>query len=192
MVREKLPERPESVPLFATVLRSFRNEFAHASRVDRSMRSVDVMTDIIRQAFDQALRENGFKKVGGSWYLDQDETVLVANLQKSSYSVKFYVNLAVWFKVLGAAHAPKERLCHLRQRLEGLADESIIGAYDGEISTISDADRVKLIRSSMEEIGIPFLLACRTLALAKKQVRARKLADAIVLKELKELMARPS
>ena len=41
------------------------------------------MSEPIRALFDKTLREQGFKKAGGSWYSDRPETVLVANLQKS-------------------------------------------------------------------------------------------------------------
>jgi hypothetical protein len=144
---------------------------------------------IIKQAFDESLKKHGFKKKSGSWYLNCDEAVLVANLQKSDFSDRYFVNLAIWFKTLGEADFPKEHHCHIRLRLVRVAGLDIDAAFDATNGALSDDDRRRQILSSMELLGIPFLHSCATVASAAQQFSAGRLSHAFIHKKVRELFS---
>jgi hypothetical protein len=144
--------------------------------------------DLIKQTFREALKAQGFKEKGGSWYEECDETILVANLQKSDFSDRYFINLAVWFKQLGKADYPKEHHCHLRIRLKRVAASDIDLALDANKGDLSDEDRQAQIRAAMEQIGIPFRRSCSTLASAAEQFAAGRLTHGFVHKHLRELL----
>jgi hypothetical protein len=120
------------------------------------------MSRVIQQSFDAALKEAGFQKTAGSWYLDGTDAILVANLQKSNYGDQYYVNLAVWVKALGAAKFPKEHKCHIRLRLESLVGSDAVRCFDAEDTSFDETTRRSSIKSIVEEHAIPLLKSCST------------------------------
>jgi hypothetical protein len=146
------------------------------------------MKSAIIQTVDKVLRAHGFSKSGATWHRDEEETTLVVNLQKSQYSDKFYVNLAVWLKALGNETNPKEHKCHIRGRLDAVAGDAAETLFDCENTTLSDVDRAKAIESSLTDHAIPFLLECRSVALLNKQLKRGKLNRFFVVKEVNELV----
>src|SRR5262245_58564158 len=107
------------------------------------------MNQIITNAFEESLKTEGFVKRSGTWYLNREQTLLVANLQKSQYGDKYYINLAVWMKKLGEQRFPKEHLCHIRLRLTSIVDGALEKALDGEDRSSSEMDRQVVIDGAM-------------------------------------------
>ena len=70
------------------------------------------MIENIVNVFEQSRGQAGFIKKGDSWYFNEAETILVANLQKSNFGKQYYVNLAVYVKQFG-----EERFSELRHDL---------------------------------------------------------------------------
>jgi hypothetical protein len=146
------------------------------------------MNQIIRNAFECALKARGFAKKSGSWYLEQPETVLVANLQKSQYGDQYYVNLAVAVKRLSSERFPKEHHCHVRVRLETLCDPLVQKALDGEDQSIPDERRYALIDAAKREHGLPLLDACASIDGITQTVANGQLEDALVHKDVRPLI----
>ena len=145
------------------------------------------MSEVIRKAFEIPLRESGFRKKSGSWYLDRDEAILVANLQKSQFSRAYYVNLAVWLKRFGEKDSPKEHLCHIRVRLTSLVDDRLSKALDSEDESISEDERREVIESTVRTKAIPFLEGLSTLDGVKTMVQKGHLTKAFVHKDINAL-----
>jgi uncharacterized protein DUF4304 len=79
----------------------------------------------IQTAFDEFGKSSGCTKKSGSWYRRSSETIVVLNLQKSQYAMRYYVNVAVWLLALGDTDAPKENKCHVRTRLTKLVPREL-------------------------------------------------------------------
>ena len=82
------------------------------------------IANIVQSTFDQFAKTLGARKKSGSWYLAGPDSIVVLNLQKSSYSSRYYINIGVWFTGLGLAKDPKPTHCHLQARAETLLEEA--------------------------------------------------------------------
>lgn len=71
---------------------------------------------ILVEAIGKPLKAAGFKKKANTWFLNNDETIAVLNLQRSSYGPQYYINVGLWLKPLGEVDIPKEHHCHIRCR----------------------------------------------------------------------------
>jgi len=117
---------------------------------------------IIQEAIDETLKEAGFHKKAGTWYLDGADTILVVNVQKSNYSDQYYVNLAIWVKAFGEARFPKENKCHIRLRLGSLVGNDAVKCFNAEETSFDDVTRYNLIKAVMKEHALPLLKSCGT------------------------------
>lgn len=144
----------------------------------------------IKHSFGTPLKAAGFVCKGDSWYLDCKQTVLVCNLQKSEYSEKYYVNLAVWLKGIEKEEVPfpREHKCHVRLRLRALVDEDSLRVFDVEGSPMPDDARHAGIVQLMNEHAIPFLQSCTTTVAILGLLHEGKLRQAFVHKRVKELV----
>lgn len=88
----------------------------------------------IQTTFARAMKNLGLTKKGSAWYLHNDETILVVELQKSNFGLIYFVNVAVWLRGLGETQFPKEQACHIRTRLGELVSdpERLAGLLDLE------------------------------------------------------------
>jgi Domain of unknown function (DUF4304) len=138
--------------------------------------------NIIQVTFDEFAKSAGFVKKSGSWYLRTPETVVVLNLQKSQYAVRYYVNVAIWLQALGHADAPKENHCHVRTRLDDLVPTEVEPRLTQllDITTsISEQQRREELLAVLNDHLLPLLRASATLKDLQsgdgKQVVARSL-----------------
>jgi hypothetical protein len=92
--------------------------------------------DEVQREFDAFGAAGGMLKQSGSWYRASDEVITVLNLQKSQYSLSYYVNVGFWLRALGAEKYPKENKCHIRLRLETLLPDR-----EEEIRALLDLER---------------------------------------------------
>lgn len=106
------------------------------------------MNNIIQDTFIAAMSSLGLTKKGNSWYLRSDETILVIELQKSNYSLRYFVNIAVWLLPLGMTKFPKEQACHIRTRLSQLVPES------DRLDTLLDIDQAISDPERKRELGL--------------------------------------
>ena len=149
-------------------------------------------SNAIKDAFTAAMKKAGFQKKSDGWYLDADDAILVANLQKSDDGDQYYVNLAVWLKALGEVAFPKEYQCHIRMRAWRLEPEQrkyLEGElFNLENPEISDATRRELVRSFLETKAIPFLRSCSTLRGLKQLYRENRLKGAAIMVRAQQIL----
>lgn len=92
--------------------------------------------DVIQTAFDEFMKAEGFRKQSGSWHRSTSDVVTVANLQRSQYSPRYYVNIGLWLRELGDAVAPKENKCHV-----GIRIGQLLGAQDdAQVNSLLDLE----------------------------------------------------
>lgn len=144
----------------------------------------------IKESFGTAIQAEGFKRMGGLWYRELPQTIVVTELQKSQYGDKYYVNLGVWIKEIGGPVFPKrESLCHIRCRLSNLVDESLDNAFDGNVPMEAE-DRASRIRKAIVDFGIPWLYANSTVEGIGEQIAGGQLSKAMVHVRAKDLVGR--
>jgi hypothetical protein len=146
------------------------------------------MDFVIQRAFEGPLKQEGFQKKSGSWYLNGFETVVVANLQKSNYGEQYYVNLAIWLKALGDDLFPKEHKCHIRLRLGSLVGQQPLRCFDMDDTSITEAARDTSIRTVVEREVIPFLKECSTLKGIRRHLDDGKLRSGFVHRQVLDLL----
>lgn len=74
--------------------------------------------DLLVAELAPILREAGFRKERSTWRRAEAETILVLNLQKSNWAENFFINLGVYFRMLGPEENPPSHRCHLNCRAE--------------------------------------------------------------------------
>lgn len=147
----------------------------------------------IKLGIDVALVDLGFLRKSNTWRLDLDETILVVDVQKSTYGAQYYVNLGILVKGLPMVREtlfPKENECHIRLRLEALMheEERYKRLLDLEDSSIGSDERRDQVRALVAGVAVPFLLECRTrLGIAEAHRRGR-LSHALVHRIVRELL----
>ncbi len=147
------------------------------------------MNTLIKNTVDKTFRSHGFHKKSGTWYRESEETMLVANLQKSQYSEVYYINIGVWVKALGGNALPKEHQCHIRVRLGSLAGKQSDKALNADDTSVSETERVVLILASIEQFGIPFMIANSSIPGIRNQLDSGNLSKALVHVKVKELVS---
>lgn len=155
--------------------------------MERQVGDVRPMNALVRKAFSGPLESQEFVRKSRTWYAEREETVLVAQIQPSSYGSSYYVNLAVYLKQLGDLRFPREEQCHIRIRLSSLAGGTVDRVLDFEHGSMDDVKRASVLRAAMLDHGIPFLEECSTLKGIRRAIRAKRLSDAFVHKEVKRL-----
>lgn len=85
--------------------------------------------DPIKAAVAKFCHAHGFTRRSNSWYLRQQETIVVLDLQRSQYGPQYYMNVALSLLPLGEVDAPGENQCQVRTRLSNVfpADAELIG-----------------------------------------------------------------
>ncbi len=78
--------------------------------------------DVLKLAVERVLRPEGFRRGGGGWYLEKNETTLIVWLEKLDCSRQWYIELGVYIRSLSSEPNPKIEHCHIRIRLNRLVD----------------------------------------------------------------------
>jgi hypothetical protein len=76
--------------------------------------------NLVQQLIDDFGKSHGFEKKHGTWYRRSAETTAILNLQKSQYSLRYYLNTGWWFVAISDEKFPKWHLAHIQDRVEGL------------------------------------------------------------------------
>lgn len=112
----------------------------------------------VQRVFDEFCRDAGFTKKSGTWYRRGDEIITMLTLQKSNYSVRYYVNVDLWFAAIDPATFPKHHHGHVNSRADHALDPFL---------TLDDADDPgdpAGLRNALDEHLLPVLAATATLA----------------------------
>lgn len=148
----------------------------------------------IKLGINSVLLSEGFQHKLGTWYRDQEESILVVNLQKSNFGEQYYINLGVLLKGPQAATVrlpPKEHECHVRLRVEAATpaeEQALTALLNLEDRSIDAADRERRVRALMADQALPFLLQCGTRAGLQEAHRDGKLKSAQVHKAVREAL----
>jgi hypothetical protein len=121
--------------------------------------------DVIQICFDDFAKSAGYEKKSGSWYRRSASVISILNLQKSQYSSRYFINIALWLLELGEEKYPKEQYCHLRSRIDAIFTD-----FESEINDLLDF-RVKMQdEQRLEQLDVilrrhlePLLLVTNTL-----------------------------
>lgn len=141
---------------------------------------------LIHDAISEASKSAGFTKKGENWYADRAETVLVINPQKSNYGQKYFLNLGVYFKLLGAKQTPKEFECHVRARVSQLAEEEAVEKTLDFEQPISPLERENQIVTFLRDKGLPFLEMCSSMEGVRAAYAGGQLSAFPLLRTLRE------
>ncbi len=136
--------------------------------MDLFLRCLHAMIDKrkLSAALTAELNPLGFTKKGATWYLRNEDTIAVLNLQKSNYDATFFLNVGFWLRKIEEVEHPKDELCHIRTRAEELwpTGNPSIGVLLGESTRCDDcAVRITAIRTFIREHIIPLLLEGSTI-----------------------------
>lgn len=137
----------------------------------------------------RAFKPFGFSKNGLNWRLETPETVVVVNLQKSSWSHDYYLNIGALVRSIDdgsrtyGGSKPSVVDCHFRIRLEDLfpdkpAPGKVIDAARRKIHDLLDfneagpahAQRMENLAHIIDEHLLPFLELCKTEAGIRKAI----------------------
>jgi hypothetical protein len=116
-----------------------------------------VTTDGLTTGFREWGKANGYRRKGITLHRDQAETIAVVNLQGSQWGGRYYVNVSLWLKALGAAYAPPENKCHIRTRLTTLDPGASLAEALVMTSPVDDASRGETLRASLDAFAEPWL-----------------------------------
>ena len=115
------------------------------------------------------MKSKGFKKKGGTWCKDVGAFLQIVNIQGSSYSKSFYINLAVYIKALGNSEWPAEYDCHVRIRLNSFClEKGVTELLNYEDFGMDEPPREKLLEI-LECDGLPWLDNCSSYDGAKRE-----------------------
>ena len=147
----------------------------------------------ISSMIKKPLFDAGFALQSRSFYLRYAESIHVVNIQKSDYGDQYYINIGVALTQLEAPEFPKDYHCHIRFRLTGVMSgaekHKLTMALNMENSAMSDSEREKIISISIRCRLMPFLRKiCNQEGIAK-MMAAGALQNAMVHKQVRELIS---
>jgi hypothetical protein len=147
---------------------------------------------LLCDAVGKPLKRHGFKKKrGDTWYRDNQDTISVFNLQKSSYGPQYYVNIAIWLKQLGDVQTPQEQHCHIRLRWESIIPEKVENLQnlmDFSDSLGNEADRELRISKVINDYITPYYEITSSLSGVKEIYGTPSLPSYVVVAKARQLI----
>ena len=142
---------------------------------------------------DNEMKRAGFKRKGKNWYLETDETVEVVNLQKSQWGNQYYVNLGILLKALDQSNTPKEYQCHIRARLNDVADEAIDWGkiLDLEDASVVEEQRATATSNALRDNALPFLRKMSTTNGIKHELSDKGFGNLAVMQIARRFLGLP-
>ena len=123
----------------------------------------------------------GFTTKGSTAHRQSSDVIQVLDLQRSNYGRQYYINLGIALKSLGATNVLREEHCHIRVRLDSVADAGT------DVARLLDLDQPFAVDeriSSLElEAGTPirqFFEATASLSALKALYRSGRLRRAFI------------
>jgi hypothetical protein len=155
------------------------------------MRSNNPIVDAVAGS----LKPYGFRKNARSWYLENPETILIVNVQKSQFGNQFYLNCSVVFRSISTVEKPKEYHGDIRFRLESVLlpseAELCVKLLNLENELFADEERQAKFAELVER-ALPLLLRCRTEAGAAEALSCNALPDWMLSKVGRDLLVHQS
>ncbi|MEP6492498.1 MAG: DUF4304 domain-containing protein [bacterium] len=148
-------------------------------------------TKELEGVFDSVLAPAGFRRRKDTWYKTNEDAITLVNLQKSQWGGQYYVNLAVYLRVLGKATSPSEHQSHIRVRLTAIAGSdvpAIEAALDFERSGITTELRKNVIAQALTTIALPFLAERSVLPRLRELYAGGQLGPVLITKLTRELL----
>ncbi|MBK7140493.1 MAG: DUF4304 domain-containing protein [bacterium] len=112
------------------------------------------------------LRKHGFRRTGMSWRRVFPEVVQVINLQSLPYGGQSYLNIGVLLRSIRDDVTTKHYQCNIHARLENQVSEVVAPmlkkALYFEDPELESAERLAIIKSALEEVGLPYCDAMTT------------------------------
>ncbi|WP_429806643.1 DUF4304 domain-containing protein [Ensifer sp. B1-9] len=122
----------------------------------------------------------GFRTKARSWYLENPETILIVNLQKSQFGNQFYLNFSVVLRSISTVERPKQYHGDIRFRLEDVLAsaeaELCVKLLNLENQLFSDEERQACFAELVDR-ALPLLLRCGTEAGAAEALSSKALPD---------------
>ena len=113
---------------------------------------------------------NGFTRKGTTLRHNKGETIAVVNLKGSQWGGRYYINVALWLKILSGESdpLPYDYQCHLRTRLDDFVpDEGELHELLGMENGIDGAERAQRLQGLLEDYLTPTLRETETVALLR-------------------------
>lgn len=128
----------------------------------------------LAEVIDSILSRQDFQRKKKSWYLLNEETIEIVDLQKSDYGDSWYINLAIYLRSLGVEKYPAEYKSHIRSRLEMLVDDrEDYESLTNLGSTMAEDDRRKRFERYFRGYALPWLNAGRDVSSIKDGLKNR-------------------
>ncbi len=141
-------------------------------------------------AFEESLRAGGFAKKGNTWYRDNPDVLEVMHLQRSQFGPQYYINYALWLKVLGEPKSPKEVDCHIRMRESNFGGDIKIARKLLDLeSDLASEERSGGIVHFMSKSFFPFSNQCRTLDGMRLLFKEGRFADTLIVAAARKLLS---
>ncbi|MCP4406089.1 MAG: DUF4304 domain-containing protein [bacterium] len=143
-----------------------------------------------KQLFSEQLAQVDCVRKSNAWYKESKETIFVVELQKSNYDESYFLNLAIWLKILGENKFPKERFCHIRTRAGSFFFEygvKIANILDFNNASL-DEERCEAIQWLLTENVIPLIKEAAEVKGLCRLYQAGKLKKAFIHKDAREIL----
>lgn len=147
---------------------------------------------VLLRTLGTILKKWGFVRRGRVWYKKNAETVLVVYLQRSRWGPDYSVNLGVSIRLLDDRPFPKPHLCHVQ------LSESVVPGVNSDLITqclrldddsLTDDQREAVLAQELELHLLPFLKRCESLAGLGELLRDGALENALIFKEVREILS---
>jgi ankyrin repeat protein len=161
-------------------------------------------TNPVLKGLSVIMKKEGFIRKASNWYLNTDETILVANIQ-SCYSSR-YINFGIWIKKLAdkeyinsfkkyntvvKQEHPKHYQCHIYFRpihfpesINPIAE----AVFNLEDMSVSNEDRQKYIVEWLDKYEMPLLKQCSTIEGIIKAIFENKFKFELIRIEVKKFI----
>ena len=128
-----------------------------------------------------AVAPAGFERVRGhpTFVRRNEDTIELLNLQRSSYSVAFYLNYGIWLRCLGRPAALREELFHVRLR----GDEFMRSKRKLQARLTMESGQDEGLGSLLAREFLPFAERGRSLVGVRGALRRGLLSDALIVVE---------
>lgn len=107
-------------------------------------------TKVFVDLLDEVLRPQGFTRKKKAWSLANEETILVADLQKSPVGNQYYINLGVFLRCLSNRVFPQINMCHIVERLDALVDE---GTPANRLARLQEGNSAGPVRLMLRQLS---------------------------------------
>jgi len=110
---------------------------------------------LLKKRLAELFKDAGFKKLGSGWYLEHENHIVVLELQASSYSSLYYLNIKLYVRGLWGNSYPLDKEL---VRDMGNVSFTVVPPYDLGLdleNDLSDEERLYLLEKMARECVLP-------------------------------------